>query len=77
MKSETKPDGSKRFGASVKTMGEYFSVFRSVIAWARDEKLIQGLYSVGGSCEKCVRPQRRPSGASAISLPEPEETHLS
>jgi Phage integrase family len=39
MKSETKSDGSKRFGASGKTVGEYFRLFRCVIASARDEKL--------------------------------------
>jgi integrase len=39
MKSETEPDGSKRFGDSGKTIVEYFRVFRTVIASARDEKL--------------------------------------
>ena len=39
MKSETKPDGSKRFGDSGKTISEYFRVFREVVASARDEKL--------------------------------------
>jgi len=39
MKSEAEPDGSKRFGESGKTIVEYFKVFRSVIASARDEKL--------------------------------------
>jgi integrase len=39
MKNETKPDGSKRFGDSGKTIVEYFRVFRSVIASARNEKL--------------------------------------
>jgi integrase len=39
MKSEIKPDGSKRFGESGKTISGYFRVFREVIASARDEKL--------------------------------------
>jgi len=39
MKSETEQDGSKRFGDSGKTIVEYFRVFRTVIASARDEKL--------------------------------------
>jgi integrase len=39
MKVETKRDGSKRFGVAGKTIVEYFRVFRTVIASARDEKL--------------------------------------
>jgi hypothetical protein len=39
MKSETEPDWSKQFGDSGKTIVEYFRVFRTVIASARDEKL--------------------------------------
>jgi len=39
MKNETGPDGSKRFGDSVKTIAEYFRVFRDAIASARDERL--------------------------------------
>jgi integrase len=39
VKSETEPDGSKRFGDSGKTIAEYFRVFREVISSARDEKL--------------------------------------
>lgn len=39
MKSETEPNGSKRFGESGKTIAKYFRVFRNVIASARDEKL--------------------------------------
>jgi integrase len=39
MKVETKRDGSKRFGDAGKTIVEYFRVFRTVIASARDEKL--------------------------------------
>ena len=39
MKSETKSNGSQRFGDSGKTIVEYFRVFRMVIASAHDEKL--------------------------------------
>jgi len=39
MKSETKSNGSQRFGDSGKTIVEYFRVFRMVIASARNEKL--------------------------------------
>jgi hypothetical protein len=75
MKSETKPNGSKRFGYSGKTISEYFRVFREVVASARDEKL-KPLYprewdlAYIGLPKVNKRQQHRMSARYARQLPE-------